>query len=189
MFASTTDERPPMDERSVETDDRLESASVTVHVRVVVVTLLAVMVAGENEQAEMLGAELGDVTVRVAELLSVAAAESVAVMVKFIVAGVVPEETVMPVRRHVVPDVFVRAAVAEPPMDERLTVTVERLELASSTTHSRVVVSAPVASTEAGENAQEVMTGAMLLSVRVRFAVAEPVARDGSVAVTVMVYG
>ncbi len=65
-------------------------------------------------------------------------------------------------RVHVEPDVLVRAAVAEPPMDVRLTVTDERLELVSETEHVRVVVLEPSDIREAGEKEQEAISGGTL---------------------------
>ncbi len=181
-------DEPPMAERLAVTVERLDSVSVTVQVRVVAVVPSAAMVPGENEQAETDGAVLGGLTVREAVPESVEADRSVAVMVIDLTPVSVASGTVMPVRSHVEPDVLVRAAVVEPPMDERLAVTVERLLLASVTEQERVVVETPSAETAAGVNEHEPMTGATLNAVVVSVALEEPVADDESVAVVVMVF-
>ena len=94
----------------------------------------------------------------------------------------------MPVRLHVLPLVFVSAAVDDPPMAVRLTLTVDRLLLASVTVQERVVVVVPSAGTLLGVNVQAETTGGTLGAVTVMAAVFVPVPLEASVAVIVGLY-
>ncbi len=160
---------PPICVRSAHTDEMLLLASETVQVRTEAVELLAGMDAGEKVQADIDGGAVGAVTVRDAVLVPVPPAESVAVVVMVFTPAVVPVVTVILDRVHVEPEELTRGAVEEPPIPERLTVTVERFSLASVTVQVRVVVAVLSATTDAGEKEQEEMAG--FGSVTVRLAV------------------
>ncbi len=166
---SVAEAEPPISERSAHADDRSPLTSEMVQVRAVVVVASAATEAGEKAHAEIDGGVDVARTVSEAVFVPVPAAESVAVVVMVFAPVDVPVATVMFASVQVEPDELTRAAVDEPPMPERLTVTVERFSLASVTVQVRVVVELPLATTEAGENAQADIEG--FGSVTVRLAV------------------
>ncbi len=65
-----------------------------------------------------------------------------------------------------VPETNERVAVAEPPIDERLTATEEMLLLRSETVQVRIVVVDSLAGMEVGENAQVEIVGAGSVTVK-----------------------
>ncbi len=95
----------------------------------------------------------------------------------------------MPVLLQVVVSIFVRVAVADPPIGVRSAMTVETLFSPSLTVHCRVVVVFSSPGTEAGVNAQPPVgiSGGVLVSVTVSVDVIVSVFAPESVAVTVTV--
>ncbi len=175
---------PPIGDRSAMTDETLELTSETVQVRLEVVVASAYTDDGENAHDETAGAAAARLMVREAVLVPVPAEASVAVTVMVLAPVVVVDVAVMPVSDQVVPEVFVSAAVAEPPSAERLAVTEARFALASVTEQVRVVASMPSRTIVVGENAQVEMAG--FGSVTVIVAVPEAAREPVSVAVMMM---
>ncbi len=175
---------PPIAERSAMTDEMLLLVSVTVHWRTVVVELLAGTVAGVKVQEAITGGAGGSATARDAVVEPVPAEASVAVIESDLLPAVADEGTVMGPSVQVLPDVFVSASVAPPPIEVRLAVTDVILALASVAVQVRVVVSIPSLFIEDGEkvHAETAGFGSVTVIVAVPEAAREPV----SVAVMMM---
>lgn len=131
----------------------------------------------------------GVVVVKVAEVVALRKVVSLAVITMVFNPAAVPIADVIPNRSQVEPLVFVRASVVVPPIEDRSTVTVERLESGSVTVHDSIVEITPSERMEAGVKEQADITGGFVTGTTVeREAEAVALRLVVSVAVITMVF-